>query len=131
MPPNWAVWTRFEGEVILSGSADGFRHRLGRDPEWWHQQISPQTSVWQLKLCLPLVRFTSFDNPQKPCMPFWGFGYQNLFKIYITKFRFSKGYCLKRFQYNGMVVNSVSCAWPSSHEGKVVREVLIKKKSLK
>ncbi|KAJ7950235.1 putative Rop guanine nucleotide exchange factor [Quillaja saponaria] len=82
----------------------------------------------QLKLCLPVVRLRSEDNLN----PFrvLGFWVSKSVRKFCYRARFSKGvFCLKRIQYNGMVVNnSVFYASPGIiEEGKAAMEGLNEK----
>lgn len=93
-----------------------------------HQQEreGTQHQHQQLKLCLPLVRLRSLDNPNPFCvLRFW---ISKSLRNFYYRVSFSKGFCLRGSRYNGTVVNnSAFCASPSCVEGKAVMEVLVEK----
>lgn len=97
-----------------------------------HQQEregTQQQQHQQLKLCLPLVRLRSFGNPNPNPFCVLRFWVAKSLRNFYCRVSFSKGFCLRGFRYNGMVVNnSVFCASPSFlEEGKAVMEGLIEK----
>jgi predicted RNase H-like HicB family nuclease len=104
----------------MEGAFNHQQEREGTKQQQQHQH--------QLKLCLPLVSLRSFDNPKPFCI--LGYWLSKSLRNFYYKVRLSKGSCLRRLQYNGMVVNnSVFCDLPGViEEGKGVMEVLIEKK---
>jgi hypothetical protein len=97
-----------------------FDHQQERDGTQQQQQQQHQ----QLKLCLPLVRLRSFGNPKPFCvLRFW---VAKSLRNFYCRVNFSKGFCLRGFRYDGMVVNNtVFCASPIFlEEGKAAMEGL-------
>ncbi|CAK7342748.1 unnamed protein product [Dovyalis caffra] len=91
-----------------------FSHQKERETA--HQQ---QEQHYQLKLCVPvLVKLRSSNNNLNP-FSLLGFWVSKSLRNLHCKARFSNGFCLKRLQFNGMVVNnSVFCDSP----GVVLKE---------